>query len=383
VTLAEILINLHFDPSFRTETPSRLPLEFHRRFHGYRPTPFVALRNLAERFNVAEVYLKDESNRFGLPAFKILGALWAIFNVLRERLKIKVENCNSLMDLCEMVGRKHSLSLVCATDGNHGRAVARVGRMIGIPVTVHVPEYTSEERVDRIEGEGAIVVMGGSYDDAVKRAAQDADKGAVLIQDTAWEGYEKVPGWTVEGYSTLFWEVEDEIGQKSLSFPTHVVVQMGVGSFAKAAVHHFRRNDLGDQPVIVGVEPLKSGCVFESMKAGRVVHLKGRQDSIMAGLNAGTMSTISFDILQKGANGFLLIDDERAREAMCVLAQEGFVSGETGAAGLAGLLELMDERNIEMRTQLGIGGQSRVMLISTEGATDRQSYEEIVGRRVP
>ncbi|MBI4429809.1 MAG: diaminopropionate ammonia-lyase [Ignavibacteriales bacterium] len=365
------------------ESPSRFPLDFHRRLPGYQPTPLLSLPQVAKQVGVDQVLLKNEAGRFGLPAFKILGASWAVFQALRERLELAVQDLVSLEDIGRFVGAKHSLRISCATDGNHGRAVARVARILGIPARVHVPAGTTEQRMEAIELERAVVVMGGTYDESLKRAANDGASGALLIQDTGWDGYEKIPKWTVEGYSTMFWEVEDElerrVGVKHI--PTHVFVQIGVGSLAAASVRHFRRKELFEHPVLIGVEPEGSDCVLESVKAGRIVQLPGAQHSIMAGLNCGTPSSVSFPELQKGIDCFLAVDDERAKEAVRLLAEVNVVSGETGAAGLAGLIELCSQAHIDSREALDLDRDSRVLLISTEGITDQEVYDEIIGKK--
>ena len=378
--MAEIFLNTGFSKDFRTESPSRLPQDFHQKLHGYRPTPFLSLHHLATKFHLDEIMLKDEGSRLGLPAFKILGASWAVFQALRQHLKVAVNEIVSLQDIGKFVGERHSLKLVCATDGNHGRAVARVGRMLGIPSRIHVPAGITEQRMEAIEAEGGIVVMGGTYDESLVRAKNDAASGGLLIQDTAWEGFEQIPQWTVDGYSTLFWEIEDELEKQNKQKPTHVVVQIGVGSLAAAVVRHYRRKELPQPPVIIGVEPKGSDCVLASVKAGRMVRLQGEQHSIMAGLNCGTASTISLPILQKGVRCFLAIEDERAKEAVRSFAGEGVISGETGAAGLAGLIELCSQDNETARRELGLDANSRVLLISTEGITDKELYNEIVGK---
>lgn len=378
--VAEIYFNTRFSEDFRTDSPSRLPLDFHKNLPGYQPTPLLLLSHLAKRFNVAEIFLKNEASRLGLPAFKILGASWAVFQALRQKLKATVNDLRTLQDVGNIVGEKHALRFVCATDGNHGRALARVGRMLGIPARIHVPAGITEQRMEAIEVEGGIVVMGGTYDESLSRAAEDAASGGLLIQDTAWDGYEEIPLWTVEGYSTMFWEVDDALNEKLVKPPTHVIVQIGVGSLADAVVRHYRRKGLREQPAIIGVEPEGSDCVLESVKAGHMVHIPGEQRSIMAGLNCGTASSVSLPNLQSGINCFLAIEDDRAREAVRLLADEGVASGETGAAGLAGLIELFDQRNERVRTKLNLDPHSRILLISTEGITDRDQHNKILAK---
>lgn len=323
--------------------------------------------------------MKDESNRLGLPAFKILGPSWAIYRALVERFaEIRQK---PLGQITEFLKVQKALRLVCATDGNHGRAVARVGKILGVSARIHMPQGTARARIEAIHSEGAEVIVGGSYDEAVFRAAAEAEDNGLLIQDTAWNGYTQIPEWIIQGYLSLFWEIDDALQAMRVEGPTHVVVQMGVGSLADAAVRHYRRASLESRPVIIGVEPVKADCILASVKAGRVVQLSGHQDSIMAGLNCGTPSILSFPTLQKGIDCFVTIEDDRAREAMRLLAQEEMIAGETGAAGFGGLLELLSGKQAEeVRSRLRLDESARVLLLNTEGATDPESYERIVGK---
>jgi diaminopropionate ammonia-lyase len=325
--------------------------------------------------------VKDESNRFGLPAFKILGPSWAIPKILSQRFGLPLREFARFDTIRRRLAEVGKITLACATDGNHGRAVAFMGRMLGLPTRVYVPDGTSTARIQAVESEGATVVVGGTYEEAIERAAAELEDNGLLIQDNAWEGYEEIPRLIVEGYSTMLWEIEDHFRSLRAPDPTHVVVQVGVGSLADAVVRHYRRRGLGQPPVIICVEPVKAACLLTSVRAGEVVKIGGWQNSIMAGLNCAIPSAISFPLLRRYVDCFMSVEDDRAREAMCELAAEGIVAGETGAAGLAGLLELVRGRhNLASAGWLGLDHTSRVLLFNTEGATDPASFTHIVGR---
>ncbi len=333
---------------------------------------------IADALGVGSVLLKDESSRIGLPAFKILGASWAVYRALEERIG-GFAPWENIDDLRRQIDPLRPLTLSAATDGNHGRAVARMAKLLGFDATVYVPDGTAQARIDGIASEGAhVTVVDGTYDEAVARSAEDADERCLVISDTSWPGYENVPHWVIDGYSTILWEVEDQLRERGEPAPDLVAVQIGVGALASAVVTHFRQP--GQQPKIVGVEPLRAACMLSSIEAGQIVSVPGPHDSIMAGLNCGEPSMLAWPIVSTGVDLFVAIGDERAREAMRLLATAGVVAGETGAAGLAGLLELLHgPTQSEIRQSLGITRQSRVLLFITEGATDPEAYAQIVG----
>lgn len=314
------------------ESPAREPLpagplEFHRTLPGYAPTPLVEAPRAAAALGVERVLVKDESSRLGLPSFKVLGASWATHRAVAG-------------------GRGGRGGLTCATDGNHGRAVAWMARQLGLAATVFVPSAMVPARRAAIAAEGAHVeVVDGTYDEAVERAAALAAPDVLVIQDTAWPGYETVPAWVIEGYATIGAEIDAE--------PDLVAVQIGVGSFAAAMVRRFA----GVR--IVGVEPVSAACAFASIEAGELVEVPGPHDSVMAGLNCGRASPLAWPVISRGIEAFATVSDERAREAVALLARDGVTAGESGAAGLAGLLAFRDE----------LGLQGTVLVVNTEGAT--------------
>ncbi|MHB1843292.1 MAG: diaminopropionate ammonia-lyase [Deltaproteobacteria bacterium] len=343
---------------------------FHRSLPGFTETPLVSLAGLARSLGVAELWVKDERSRCGLGAFKVLGASYAVHRLMRGR-------------------GAGALTFATATDGNHGRAVAWSARRLGQAAVIFVPGNTVKARIDAIRSEGAeVVVVDGTYDEAVKRAASDSERnGWQVVSDTAYPGYTEVPAWIMEGYGTLFEESARQLERAGSREPTLVLLQAGVGGLACAGTLFYWRR--GRRPTLVSVEPLDADCLRESIASpeGEIREAKGRQNSIMAGLNCGTPSLVAWPVLRGGMDGFLAIDDGYAEEAMRTLAagQGGdptLVSGESGAAGLAGLLALRGEPGLAAaRERLGLGSSTRVLVVSTEGATDPESYERIVGAR--
>jgi diaminopropionate ammonia-lyase len=329
---------------------------------------------------VGEVLLKDESSRLGLPAFKILGASWAIYRAFEARAGA-FPTWWTIDELAQQLAPLRPMTLAAATDGNHGRAVAHMAALLGFESRIYVPAGTAQARIDGIASEGArVVVVNGTYDDAVARAAEDASERCLIISDTSWPGYEEVPRRVMDGYSTILWEIDDELMRLGEGDPDLVAVQCGVGALAAAVVHHYRQPDRRPQPTLLSVEPLRAACVLASMEAGEIVSVSSPHDSIMAGLNCGRPSTIAWPIISAGIDAFVAISDERAREAMRALARAGIVAGETGAAGLAGMIELLTgPANAEHRARLGVSESTRVLLFITEGATDPQAYDEIIG----
>lgn len=364
--------------SSTADLASREPLNFHRRLPDYAPTPLINAPEVARRLGIRQLLVKNESSRLGLPAFKILGASWAVYRTLETRLGKSLEPWHSLADLTAKLARLRPLTLVTATDGNHGRAVAHIAALFGLGARIFVPAGTAQARIDGIASEGARVeVIDGTYDDAVERAAREANDRCLVISDTSWSGYEQIPQWVMEGYSTILWEIEDELDWRGEKMPDLFPIQFGVGALAAAIVRHrFSR-----MPKIVSVEPLQAACALASIQAGQIVSLPGPHDSIMAGLNCGRPSLIAWPIVSRAIHSFLAIPDERAREAMRALAAEGIVAGETGAAGLAGLIEILTgDGNRKYRSALGVTEETRAILLVTEGATDPAAYQQIVGK---
>lgn len=353
--------------------PDRRPLQLHRRLPGYSPTPLVDAPALASTLGVGRVWVKDESSRLGLPAFKVLGAAWAAYRALEERAGGDLGEWKDVAELGERLAPLRPLTLCAATDGNHGRALARVAALFGLGARIFVPAGMAPARVRAIESEGATVtVVAGSYDETVERAAAERGEWCLVIQDTSWPGYETVPRWVIEGYSTILWEVEDELSRRNEPGPDLAAAQIGVGAFAAAVCRHYRGPGASSRPALIGVEPASADCARRSAESGRLVSVPGPHPSIMAGLNCGLPSGVAWPSVSGGIDLFAAIEDAPVHRAMRLLAESGVVSGETGAAGLAGLLELADAG------ELPAGPDSRVLIFNCEGATDPESYDRIV-----
>lgn len=356
------------------------PLAFHHRLPGYAPTPLVDASFLADRLGVGKIWIKDETHRLGIPSFKILGTSWALYRALVERLGADVEPWNELQELVSRFAPLRPLTLVTATDGNHGRAVAHLAALFGFEAQVFVPCDMAESRINAIKQEGAMVTLvNGTYDDAVKLAATLDGERSLVLSDTSWPGYEMIPQWVIEGYATILQEVDEELARGQQSGPDLVVVQIGVGALAAAVVQHYRRPDVSSRVKIVGIEPTSAACALASMKAGRLISLTDPPQSIMAGLNCGTPSLVAWPLISTGIDLFVAIEDEWAKLGMRDLARIGLVAGETGAAGIGGLAALLTGPSSQtVSSALGIDTSTRVLVICTEGATDPVAYERIV-----
>ncbi|MGV8911168.1 MAG: diaminopropionate ammonia-lyase [Rhodoglobus sp.] len=348
--------------SWRTSPLDSTIREFHRSLPGYAPTPLVSVPEIAALVNVGSVFVKDESQRLGLPAFKILGASYAISRALSARLDA-VDRALSLDELRNRLGSSSELSLAAATDGNHGRAVAHVANLLGLPATIYVPDGVSQAAKDAIVGEGAtLVVLDVPYDDVVQHAKSASTGDVVLIQDTAWSGYEDIPQWIVDGYDTMFAEIDEQLREAGIDHIDLVVAPSGVGSFAQAVVAHYRSTE--HVPAVLSVEPDTASSVTTSLNAGRLTSVF-TADTIMTGLNCGTVSEIAWPILQGGLDASITVSDSDAADAVRDFAQQGVDSGPCGASTLAGARAVLS--NSDRRAALGLATDAVIVLLSTEG----------------
>jgi len=350
---------------------------FHHRMPAYSPTLLLDAPDLAERLGVGRVVVKAETRRMGLPSFKILGASWATYKAICEHIGHEPEPWSNINELAHNLAYLKPFRLATATDGNHGRAVAFMARLLGFRCDVFVPAGMVRARIEAMEREGATVsIVDGDYDDAVARAAEEASDTCLIVSDTSWPGYETIPAQVVEGYSTIFAEVDSALDASGLDRPDLVVIPMGVGAFMAAAVTHYRSGD--EHPVIVGVEPLDANCVQVSALAGDIAHVPGPHGSIMVGLNCGRPSLTAWPRLASGIDWLVSVDDDAARLAMRELAEAAVASGETGAAALAGLDAILADEGA--CAELGDLSDSTILIVVTEGATDPDNFEAIVGR---
>jgi diaminopropionate ammonia-lyase len=347
------------------------PLPFHRSLPRYRPTPLIESTSLARRLGVGRVLIKQEGGRLGLPSFKILGASWA---AARSLFTFDGTDPPAECDFITLQARLrgHRPTLLTATDGNHGHAVAWMARLLGLPAHIITAAPTARSRVEAIRRQNAQVTeWPGPYDEAVEHAAglATADPGTLLVSDTSWPGYETVPGWVIDGYSTMFHEIDTQLAERA-TYPDLVSVPVGVGSFATAVVRHWRR--AGRRPRIVAVEPTDAACLHASLLAGRPTEVPGPHRSVMAGLNCGRLSHIAWPDLRTGIDLAVRVTDALSLDAVRILAAAGVEAGESGAASLAGLFALRDALGHEERTAIGFGPHSTVLLLNTEGTTGRR-----------
>lgn len=353
---------------------------------GYAPTPLRSLPGLARQAGIDRIWYKDEGARFALGSLKALGGAYAVLRLLAREVTARVPGVPvTALDL--VVGRYGSvtrpITVTTATDGNHGRSVAWGAQVFGCSCVIYVPAACSEGRRKAIESYGAkVVVVEGLYDDAVRRAAQDAaENGWFVVSDTSYTGYMDIPRDVMQGYTVM---VEEAVSQLPASErPTHVFVQGGVGALPAAVCGHLWESWGRQRPRLVVVEPHSADCLYQSALAGRPAPASGDLDTVMAGLACGEVSLLAWAILERGADDFLTIADAAAVETMRKLADgahggRAIVAGESGVAGLAGLLAASADP--EIRAGLGLAPDARVLVFGTEGATDPEVYRALVGR---
>jgi len=358
---------------------------FHESFPQYQPTPLRALPQTARLLGLHSVYVKDESFRFGLNAFKVLGGSYAMGREIMRRLgKPPEEMTCALLSSPETRRALGDLTFVTATDGNHGWGVAWAASRFGFRSVVYMPRGSAEERLQNIRAEGAqAFITEFNYDGAVRLAARMAqEKGWVMVQDTAWEGYEDIPRWIMQGYATMGLEAMTELPE----MPTHVFLQAGVGSMAGAIAGLFAAALGAKRPKIIIVEPNKADCLFRTAQAndGKRRFVTGDMDTIMAGLACGEPCSIGWEVLKECADHFLSCPDYAAAQGMRMLASPAggdprIISGESGAAAFGCAAEILrDPRLQAIREQLGLNEQSRALFFSTEGDTDCENARRIL-----
>ncbi len=344
-------------------------LEFHSSLPLYQPTPLVHLPDLSKKYKVGNIYIKDEAFRFGLNAFKGLGASYAINEILKEK--------------------PHITTFCTATDGNHGRAVAWSANFFNKKAVVFVPKDTTKQRMEAIKKEGAKVEqVNGDYDETVVYAEERSKiNGWELVQDTAWKNYEEIPAQIMAGYLTLFKEIEDSLHLPLQAKIDIVFLQAGVGSFAGAGIFYYLEKYAANRPKIVIVEPKEADAVLSSFKKGEISTSKGNGTTIMAGLNCGTPSLGAWNLLKNGTDVSIKIDDKYSMQAMRELyypigSDKKIISGESGVGGFAGFIAIMkDDEFSSLQKDLNINQNTNILFISTEGATDINMFNHIVGSK--
>lgn len=359
--------------------------KFHASFPMYQETPLTELPDTAKELGVSAIYVKDESYRFGLNAFKVLGGSYAIGNYLAKRLGMDISELPYSKMVSEEVRKQlGSLTFVTATDGNHGRGVAWTAHQLKQNSVVYMPKGSAEERLKNIQSEGAdAAITDMNYDEAVRLAHQKAEEnGWIMVQDTAWEGYEDIPTWIMQGYGTMGYEVMQQLSQK----PTHIFLQAGVGSMAGAITGYFANMYGEERPIITIVEPNKADCLFRTAEAddGSLHFVTGDMDTIMAGLACGEPCSIGWEVLRRYAHNFISCPDYAAAKGMRILGNPSgrdskIISGESGAACVGCVAEILQNPELKpLKEQLQLDENSRILFFSTEGDTDKENYKAIV-----
>ncbi|RUU56199.1 diaminopropionate ammonia-lyase [Mesorhizobium sp. M2C.T.Ca.TU.002.02.1.1] len=349
---------------------------------NHAETPLHALPSLAAELGIGALHIKDEGKRLGLGSFKALGGAYAVMHLVLEEAGRRLGHAVAVEDLRkpEVKAIAAQMTFACATDGNHGRSVAQGAGLVGARSVIFVHSGVSNERVAAIARFGAEMVrVAGDYDQSVREAARvAAERGWTVVSDTSWPGYERIPGLVMQGYTVIVREALKRLPEP----PTHVFLQAGVGGFAAAVAGHLAIA-LGDaRPTVTVVEPARAACVYETAKAGRPVTIAHSKPTVMAMLECYEPSLVAWRVLSRIGDAFMTVDEEDAVSVMNRLARPSgndpaIVSGESGGAGLAGLIRAAGDN--KMRAALGLDANSRVLIINSEGATDPGRYAELVG----
>ncbi len=359
---------------------------FHESFPQYSETPLADLKEMAKFLGLGEVKVKDESYRFGLNAFKVLGGSYAIAKYIADEMNVDVSELPySVLTSEEFAKKFKPATFFSATDGNHGRGVAWAANKLHQKSVIIMPKGSTQTRLNNIKAEGADAwISDVNYDECVREAAKLAAKveHGVVVQDTAWEGYEKIPSWIMQGYGTMALEADAQFAER----PTHVFVQAGVGSLAGAMVGYFANKYKENPPIMVVVEAEAAACLYKGAKAadGNIRIVDGDMDTIMAGLACGEPNITSWDILKNHVTCFIAAEDEVAARGMRMLnaplkGEPQVLSGESGAAPFGALATIMmDDEYKELREKLNLTKDSKVLLFSTEGDTDPQRWRNII-----
>ena len=377
-------------PGFLKEDVVSHIRRFHETLPSYKATPLVRLDALAQRLGVKRIYVKDESKRFGLNAFKGLGGIYAVTKILCRQLDLDIHNITFAdLQTKEIKEKIKDMVFITATDGNHGRGVAWAAAQYGCKSHIYMTQGTAQSRVDAIKAVGAeeVIVTDLNYDDTVRLATKRAEEnGWQLTQDTAWDGYEEIPQWITQGYTTMGGEMLDQLRMDGISKPTHLFLQAGVGSYAGSILGYFANRFHGNPPITTIVEPLNVACIFESAQAGdgKPHAVTGIQETIMAGLNCGEPCLTTWGILRDLSSFYAACPDFVTAKGMRTLGNplgddSKIISGESGAVGVGLLALLMEREDLkEAREMMGFDENSVVLLISTEGDTDPIDYYEVI-----
>lgn len=373
---------------FLNEDIAKRTIKYHSSFDQYSETPLVELKELAKHLGLKNIFVKDESYRFGLNAFKVLGGSFAIGQYIANKLGKSIDELpyRTLIsdEIKEQLGE---ITFITATDGNHGRGVAWTANQLKQKAIVYMPKGSSQQRVEAIRALGAkCEILDKNYDDCVRYANEEAEKyGYVMVQDTSWDGYEDIPTWIMQGYTTMAYEAYLKMEEQNVR-PTHIFLQAGVGSLASAVTGFFSSVYSDNKPIITIVEPDKAACLYKTAKAndGKLHPVKGDMNTIMAGLACGEPVTVGWPVLNAYAENFLSVPDEVAAHGMRVLGNplkgdERIISGESGAVTMGVVSQVMTLEELEdIKEALKLDENSVVLCFSTEGDTDFEHYRDVV-----
>ncbi|KAG9990138.1 tryptophan synthase beta subunit-like PLP-dependent enzyme, partial [Aureobasidium melanogenum] len=357
--------DIFINPSLSSSSPTDTSIDpslitFHRSFPESKTTPLIELPEVARELGLGHVYVKDESLRFGLPSFKILGASWGVFRAICERTGLP---SSASLEEAGRAARNAGIKLVSCSDGNWGRAVARTAKYMGIEATIFVPKTMDEATQGKLRSEGALVnVVNGSYDDSIAATMKESEvSGAMLVMDTSWEGYSQIPRWVVDGYATMHAEVDHQLEEACGKRPSLCIASVGVGSWAQSVVSHYTGH--GSNTKVVTVESEAAPCLMESLHNGKIVPVE-TGSTIMDGMNCGTVSSNCWPSLNSGIYASVIVNDLEAHHNVLYLQDHGVNAGPCGAAPLAALRKLY-ERGVLQEDPGAV-----VVLFSTEGHRD-------------
>ena len=363
---------------------------FHESFPQYSKTPLARLDRMADYLGLDSIYVKDESYRFWLNEFKVLGGSFSMARYIAKETGKKVEDLPYNVLTSEALKKEFGqATFFTATDGNHGRGVAWAANKLGQKAVVFMPKGSTQTRLRNILAENAqATIEEVNYDECVRMAAAAAKETphGVVVQDTAWDGYEEIPSWIMQGYGTMAMEADEQLSEDGCGRPTHVFIQAGVGSLAGAVQGYFANRYPENPPKVIVVEAESAACLYKgaAKKDGSIQIVDGDMPTIMAGLACGEPNTLSWDILKNHVDTFTACPDWVARKGMRMLSaplkgDPQVISGESGAApfGLLASLMTMEEYK-DLREHLELDRDSKVLLFSTEGDTDPDRYKQIV-----
>ncbi len=348
---------------------------------GYSKTPLLELDKLAKKLAVAKIYYKDESQRFGLKSFKALGGAYGVLYLLKTIITNKTKNKVSFQDIRDNKYQDitKNITVVTATDGNHGRSVAWGAKSFGCNCEIYIHKDVSKARKEEMEALGAKVIrVNGNYDYSVTEAKkQEKQSDTHIVSDTSYNGYTKIPKQIMAGYSVMLAEIFNTIKDDI----SHIFVQGGCGGLAACVCSYYWQKLGGDMAKFIVVEPDVANCLYQSCNNNTITDINIVKETIQAGLSCGNPSFLAWDILKNGVDYFMTITDNDIASTMQAMANKTYssksiIAGESAVAGIVGLIATSKDSKIKNELKLNIN--SKILLLGTEGATDKQIYDKLV-----